>query len=342
MRVSASGLAAAVSNQGALGVIAAVGLGEEDDARGLNYVERSANSLKDIIRNARSLTCGPVAVNIMCALTNYDSLVMTAQDEGVEVIISGAGLPLDLPSLIKNASTKLIPIVSSARAARIICEAWKRRYHRLPDAIIVEGPLAGGHLGYSAGELSDPENIYLEKILSQTLEVISSYRHHDNGIPLIAAGGIFNGADMVKMFRLGASAVQMATRFVCTYECDASNKYKEAYLNCSQEDITIIQSPVGMPGRVIRNKFVKRIESGEKIDFDCPYKCLSTCEPKNAKYCIAKALLNAYRGDFVNGFAMCGSNAHRIKSIVFVKDLISELVREAEEAYSGQEALSKK
>jgi NAD(P)H-dependent flavin oxidoreductase YrpB (nitropropane dioxygenase family) len=282
-----------------------------------------------MIRQTRELTKKSFGVNIMCALSNYDDLVDAAQEEAVDVIISGAGLPLKLPSLIKNNSTKLVPIVSSGRAAHIICNTWRRRYNRLPDAIVVEGPLAGGHLGYSLEELADKENFTLDNILKDVLKVVAEFEKGAHKIPVIAAGGIFDGQDIARVVRLGASAVQMATRFVCTTECDVSVKYKEEYLNVKEEDIVIIQSPVGMPGRVIRNDFVKRISKGERIDFGCEYKCLVTCNPKEVNYCIAKALLNASRGEMDKGFAMCGSNAYRIKEIIPVKDLIAELVRDA-------------
>lgn len=323
VRVSASSLASAVSNEGALGVIAAVGLGEEGGDITHDYKERSRHSFTNIIRVTREATSKPFGVNIMCALTNYDELVEVAQEESVDVIISGAGLPLKLPSLVNNRATKLVPIVSSARAAHIICSVWKRRYNRLPDAIVVEGPLAGGHLGYSRGELADRQHYYLDNILR---EVLSVAREFDDSMPVIAAGGIFDGEDIARVIRLGARAVQMGTRFVCTHECDVSIKYKEAYMKARQEDIVIIQSPVGMPGRVIGNDFVKKILRGERVDFGCAYKCLSTCNPKKVKYCIAKALINASRGDLKRGFAMCGSNAYRIKKIISVKRLIAELV----------------
>lgn len=329
VRVSASSLVSAVSNEGALGVIAAVGLGEESGDEKCDYKTRSRTALIDIIRETRNMTKNPFGVNIMYAITNYDDLVDATQAESVDVIISGAGLPLKLPSLIKNNKTKLVPIVSSARAAHIICTAWQRRYKRLPDAIVVEGPLAGGHLGYSMEELNDSEHFYLDKILQEVLSVVQEFGKDKERIPVIAAGGIFDGKDIARVIRLGASGVQMATRFVCTHECDASIKYKEAYLSAKKEDIVIIQSPVGMPGRVISNEFVKRISKGERIDFGCEYQCLSTCDPKKVNYCIAKALVNAYRGDLDNGFAMCGSNAYRIKKIISVKQLIAELVEEA-------------
>lgn len=332
VRVSNSSLVSAVSNEGALGVIAAVGLGEKGDMPGLNYIERSRSALIKSIRETRKLTRKPFGVNIMCALGNYDDLVNAAQEENVEIIISGAGLPLKLPSLVKNNRTKLVPIVSSGRAAYIICNAWQRRYKRLPDAIVVEGPLAGGHLGYSRTELADGERFNLDTILKDVLAVVKVFETNEHKIPVIAAGGIFDGRDIARVMRLGASAVQMATRFVCTYECDVSEKYKEAYLAAKEEDIIIIQSPVGMPGRVINNEFVRRINSGEKMDIGCIYQCLVTCDPTKVNYCIAKALINAARGEMDKGFAMAGNNAHRIKKIVSVRELVADLVEEARNA----------
>ncbi len=335
MRVSNSSLVAAVSNEGALGVIAAVGLGEEVENKELGYLERSRLSFTESIRRTRQKTKNPFGVNIMCVLTNYEDLVNVAQQESVDVIISGAGLPLRLPSLIKNNKTKLIPIVSSARAARIICSTWQRRYKRLPDALIVEGPLAGGHLGYSLAELEDKENFSLENILVEVINVVQGFQSKTIKIPVIAAGGIFDGKDIAKFMRLGASGVQMGTRFVCTHECDVDLAYKETYLSAKPEDIVVIQSPVGLPGRVIRNDFVKRIILGERMDFNCQYHCLYTCDPKKVNYCIAKALLNASRGQLDKGFAMCGSNAHRIQKLVSVKELITELVTGAQAALNS-------
>ena len=327
--VSVFGLASAVSNAGGLGVIASVGLDAEGDHIAGDYVARSRSALISAIRKTRAMTDKPFGVNIMCALTNYDDLVDATQQEGVDVIISGAGLPLKLPSLVKNTKTKLLPIVSSARAAGLICSVWQRRYKRLPDAIVVEGPLAGGHLGYSIEELKDSQHVYLEKILQEVVSIVRKFERNNLKIPVIAAGGIFDGKDIARVIRLGASGVQIATRFVCTHECDVALAYKEAYLSAKEEDIVIIQSPVGMPGRVISNDFVKNISKGERVDFGCTYLCLSTCDPKKVNYCIAKALVNASRGNMDKGFAMCGSNAYRINKIVSVKELFAELVEGA-------------
>jgi len=328
VRVSASGLASAVSNEGALGVIASVGTGEEWPDRSLNYATRSYVSLRDMIQKAKSLTPNPIGVNIMCALTNYDDLVKAADEEEVAAIISGAGLPLRLPGLVKHRSVKLIPIVSSGRAADLLCRTWQRRYDRLPDAIVAEGVLAGGHLGYSMEDVSTSP-APLESVVQDVLTATARHPKEDGvRIPVIAAGGIFDGEDMARFLNLGAMGVQMGTRFVCTHECDASLQYKEAYVNCRKEDIRVIQSPLQLPLRVIRNAFVDRILSGERVEFSCSYRCLATCEPDKTPYCIAQALVNAYRGNMEAGFVTCGANAYRIDRIVSVHELIRDLAEE--------------
>ena len=328
VRVSASRLASAVSNEGALGVVASVATGEEWPDRTLDFAARSYISLRDVLQKAKSLTPNPIAVNIMCALTNYEELVKAADEEEVAAVISGAGLPLKLPALVKHRSVKLIPIVSSGRAAELICRSWWRRYARLPDAFVVEGVLAGGHLGFSMDDVVS-SHVRLESIVRDVLSVAARYTE-DQGfpIPVIAAGGVFDGKDIARFLNLGASGVQMGTRFVCTHECDASLEYKEAYVNCRKEDILIIQSPVKLPIRVVRNSFVDRILAGGKAEFHCTYRCLATCEPGKAPYCIAKALINAYRGNMSAGFATCGANAYRVDRIVSVRELIQELVDE--------------
>ncbi|MFC1674884.1 NAD(P)H-dependent flavin oxidoreductase [Candidatus Omnitrophota bacterium] len=334
VRVSTAKLVAAVSNEGALGVIASVGLGEEGN-NDLPYEERSRLAFRDLIRETKALTDNPFGVNIMYALTNYDDLARVAIEEEVGAIISGAGLPLHLPLLRQDSKTKLIPIISSGRAAELICKTWLRRYKILPDALVLEGPLAGGHIGFKYGELIGDNPPLLEDLLREVLDVVCKFESKTKEkIPVVVAGGVFTGEDIAKMLKLGASGVQVATRFVCTDECDVSSAYKEAYLKSTKEDIVVILSPVGMPARVIRNKFVDRIESGEKIKFICPFKCLKSCDPYAANYCIAQALVNAYRGNLEDGFVMCGANAHRVKDIVSVKSLIKELSEEALNNYN--------
>ena len=331
-RVSLSSLVSAVSNCGGLGVIASVGLASGNVPEN-QYEEHSSQGLRDEIRKTKSLTPRPFGINIMFALTNFESLVKTSIEEGASAIISGAGLPLILPSLTDGSDIKLIPIVSSGRAASIILRVWKKRYNRLPDAIVVEGPLAGGHLGFNYTTAVGIENIALEDIVTEVLKVREDYQTNSKKIPIVAAGGIFTGKDIAKMLKLGASGVQMATRFVGTNECDAHPKYKEAYTKSTEDGIVVILSPAGMPARVIKNELVERIQSGEKLKFKCPFRCLKTCDPYAANYCLADALIKAYGGDLSEGFAMCGANAYRVKKIVSVKELMDELTTEALKEY---------
>lgn len=328
VKVSGSSLAGAVSAEGGLGVIASVGLAKIADLGG-DLAEITRDALVNEIRKvkARGLHVG---VNILVALRDFERYSKVCVEEGVDVIIAGAGLPLKLPGYVEGSTIKLIPIVSSSKAARVICDSWWRKYNRLPDAIIVEGPMAGGHLGFHFDELRSGKAQKVEDIMLEVKELMGSYEDMCcRKIPVIVAGGVFTGSDIARMMKLGADGVQMATRFVTTHECDVADEYKQAYLNATEEDVTIIESPVGLPGKVIRSKFVERIMAGEKINFSCPYRCLRTCNPAKVNYCIADALLNAAEGNMEEGFAMCGSNVHRIDKIVSVKELINELVTEA-------------
>jgi len=363
VKISGAGLAGAVPNSSeghAIGTLAAVGNGVEngdfdrekqarkeeiDSIKNIEekrllleeiYTRNNKEALKKEIRKARSLTRGTLAVNIMHALSDYSSLVRGALEENIDIIVSGAGIPKDLPSYLpENSKTLLVPIVSSARLAKIMCNAWGKHRH-LPDAIIVEGPKAGGHLGYSFKELSDPEFVSkgLERIIPEVVSAVKEYETEKIKIPVIAAGGIFYGGDIKKFLKLGASGVQVATRLVTTHECDASLDYKNEYIKCNPEDIEIINSPVGMPGRAIKNKFLNSLfNENTKIKFGCDYRCLKTCEQLNSRYCIANALVEAKRGDFTRGFVFCGSNAYRCKEngIISVKQVFDLLRKEYEE-----------
>lgn len=332
VRVSLSSLAAAVANTGGIGTIASVGLGDIT-ATSEDFEKVSRESLVEEIRKAKSLTDGHLAVNVMGALSNADDMVKAAVREGIKIIIFGAGLPMKLPNLVPDPSVNLLPIVSSARVARLILQSWDKRYARIPEALILEGPLAGGHLGFSMEQLQEPEKYSLEILLPEVLETIKPFEDkYGKKIPVITAGGIFTGKDIARMLSIGASGVQMATRFVCTDECGVSQEFKQAYLDATEEDIIIIKSPVGMPGRAIHNKFLKDIEIKGKLKVTCPYRCLTLCKVSEAKYCIALALLNSYFGDVDHGLIFCGQNAYRINEIVKVKDLIAELLRELEAA----------
>ena len=333
--ISMSGLAAAVANEGGVGVIASAGLGMLEPDYAKNFIEANIRALKKEILKARELTNGVLGVNIMVALTNFADLVKTSISEGIDIVFSGAGLPLNLPQFLTNKSkTKLVPIVSSGRAAKILCSKWKEQYDYLPDAIVVEGPKAGGHLGFKRIQLDDPK-FALEELLRDVLEQVKYFEEkYNTTIPVIAAGGIYTGADIKKIMDLGVSGVQMGTRFVTTEECDASLKFKQTYIDSHEEDMEIINSPVGMPGRAIRNEFIEKINRGEKRPVKCPYKCLKTCNIETTPYCIVAALVNAMKGNFYNGFAFAGSNAFRATKIISVKETMDSLIREFKEAMS--------
>jgi nitronate monooxygenase len=330
VRVSMSSLASAVTNAGGIGTLSSIGLG--DFVASLTEYERiSREALVAEIQRVRKMTSGPVAVNFMGVLSNVNDLIAAAVKEGIKIVVFGAGLPAALPELVPDPSVSLVPIVSSSRVAELILKVWDKRYGRVPDALILEGPLAGGHLGFSKEQLARPEEFSLEVLLPTLLEAVKPFEDkHGKKIPLIAAGGIFDGRDIARMLKLGASGVQMATRFVCTVECDVSEEFKRAYLAAKKEDIVIIDSPVGMPGRAIRNKFLVDLEASGKRAVSCPYRCLTACKASEAKYCIAQALLDSYYGKVDKGLIFCGQNAYRIEKIVTVKELFAELVSELE------------
>lgn len=338
--ISLAGLAGAVANQGGIGVIATAGIGMQEKDFRSNFRQSNIRALIDQIRNARSISKGGViGVNIMVALSNFADLVKTAIDEKIDVIFSGAGLPLSLPGFLNGSKkTKLVPIVSSGKAARIIARKWMSDYGYTPDAFVVEGPKAGGHLGFKPEQIDDPQYA-LEKLIPDVIkEARAAGEQSQKYIPVIAAGGIYTGQDIYNIMELGADGVQMATRFVPTVECDASDEFKQSYIDAKEEDIGIIKSPVGLPGRAIINDFLRQSIAGKKKPFNCPYHCIETCDYKESPYCIALALLKAKRGDFDRGFAFAGQNAYRSESIVPVKELIETIKTEYDEA-SGKKSV---
>jgi len=338
--ISLSGLASAVANAGGIGVIGTAGIGMLESDFAKNFSEANKRALRKVIRKAKKMTRGIIGVNIMVALSDFYNMVKIAVEEKADLIFMGAGLPLRglemlVPDKLKKVKTKVVPIVSSSRAAKIIFQYWKKNYNHVPDAVVVEGPLAGGHLGFKKEQINNPD-FTLEKILPEVISVIKPYEDEfDKGIPIIAAGGIYTGADIYKYIKLGAQGVQMATRFVTTYECDASIKFKETYLKCKKDDLMIIDSPVGLPGRAVMNKFLEEVSSGVRKPFKCSWKCLKTCNFKKAPYCIALALANAQQGKLEDGFAFAGSNAYCADKIISVKELIANLSEEYEKASSN-------
>lgn len=337
VRVSLAPLAAAVANCGAGGTIASVGISPDTEENKKDVVGSQRKYLVNEIREARKLSKGVIGVNIMVALTNYEDLVRAATKEEIDYIISGAGLPISLPEFAEGSSVKLVPLIASARGAALILKTWKRRYNRFPDGIVVEGPLSGGHIaGYSLDELISKKNTMqneqlLESSVKDVLKLVQDVEK-SNGvkIPVIAAGGVFDGKDLAKFFKIGASGVQIGTRFVATHECSVSNEFKELYIKAGKEDIDFIQSPVGMPAKVIRTKFTDKIMRGEGEPFKCIFRCLRTCDPEKVPYCIAKALINAAEGKMDKAVVLAGTNVAQVNKIVSVKELIDEIIAGAQ------------
>lgn len=334
--ISLSGLASAVANEGGIGVIAAAMIGMSEPDIYSDYENANIRALRREIRKAREMTKGILGVNIMVALTNFVDMVKTSIEEGIDVIFSGAGLPVDLPKYLrKEVQTRLVPIVSSGRAARILCKKWLARFNYLPDGFVVEGPMAGGHLGFRPEQVEDP-NFALEKLIPEVIEAVKPFaREHNREIPVIAAGGVYTGEDILKYLKLGAAGVQMGTRFVATHECDADIAFKQSYINASEQDLVLIESPVGLPGRALRNQFIEDVKQGKKTPFRCPYHCITTCNHKDSPYCIAMALSNAKKGKLDLGFSFAGKNAYRVDRITSVKELIGSLIGEFEQASYG-------
>jgi len=324
--ISLSGLASAVANMGGIGVISSVGIGFIDGADRGSPRKRNIEAIRQEIRKARQATKGILGVNIMSVITDFSDMVRTSIEEGIDIIFSGAGMPLDLPRyLSKDSKTRLAPIVSSARAAAILCRKWKQNFDYLPDALVVEGPKAGGHLGFKNSQLQEKDHT-LEKLVSDVAEVSREMKDkYQKEIPVIAAGGIYTGNDMYEIMQKGASAVQLGTRFVATEECDASPAFKDTFVKARSEDVRIIKSPVGMPGRTISNTFLDEAEAGQRRPAVCKYHCIKSCDPKTTTYCIANALIAAYKGNLSDGFAFTGTNVYQVKGISTVPKIFQEL-----------------
>lgn len=327
--ISMHKLAGTVAKEGGIGVISTADIGYQEENFGKNPIEANKTAIKKEISLARKIAGekGIIGVNIMVALNNYAEIAKECVKQKIDLIISGAGIPKDLPEYVKNSKTKIAPIVSSLRCCKLIVKHWKSKYDYTPDMIIIEGPEAGGHLGFKADELQSEEN-KLENITTEVVEYIKEVeKETKKEIPVIAAGGIWDSKDIKKFLSLGASGVQMATRFVATEECDASNEFKQAYINANEEDIKIVKSPVGMPGRAIYNNFIKETEQAKSKIEKC-YKCIKTCDVTKTPYCITKALINAVEGNMNKALVFCGSNVYKVKEIVPVHNLMQELTCE--------------
>lgn len=327
--VSLSRLARSVMENNCMGVISAAQPGYRRDDFLKNNDQANYESLIEEIRKAKeNNTNGLLGVNIMVAIRDYDNMVKAAIEGGCDVIISGAGIPLNLPALTKDSDVSLAPIVSSAKVADMICKKWDRSYNKIPDLIIIEGPKAGGHLGFKVEEIETSD---VDDILVEVLKVIKPYEEkYNKKIPVFVAGGIFYGKDIARVIKLGASGVQMGTRFIATNEADCDDTFKKAIVDCTKEDITIVKSPVGLPGRALLTPLIEKLQLN-RIPVTRCYDCLTPCNPAQTPYCISDALISSAQGDYENGLFFCGSNAYLVDKIVSVKQLINELVSEADE-----------
>lgn len=323
--ISLSGLAGAVAAQGGIGILSAAQIGYRDPDFDNDPIACNLKAINTEVAKARELAQGGIiGINIMVATKRYEEYVRAAVAAGVDLIVSGAGLPMNLPELTQNTKTKLVPIVSSVKSVQVIIKYWMKKYCRLPDAVVIEGPLAGGHLGFSKEQLEDIEGLRYDEEVKGIIRTVNAVeKEHHVQIPVIMAGGIYTRGDMEHYIELGASGVQMATRFVTTYECDADDAYKQSYINADEEDIVIVQSPVGMPGRAILNPFMQKAKKGKLPHGRC-HSCISRCNPAETPYCITDALVNAAKGNVEEALLFCGANAYRATKLEHVKDIMDE------------------
>ena len=326
--VSLSNLASAVTNSGGIGIISSAQIGFKEYDFETKPLEANLRALKKHIKLAKEkCNNGIIGVNVMVATNEYAKYIKTAIESGIDLIISGAGMPTMLPKIAKGSKVKLAPIVSSLKGAKVILKLWDKHDKITPDMIVVEGPKAGGHLGFKKENLSEASKNFDAEIVEIIKHVKEYEKKYDKEIPVIAAGGIFSGKDIAKYLSFGASGVQMATRFVATEECDASKAFKNSYINATADDVGIIKSPVGMPGRAIINPFIKKTFKGNIKVSKC-LNCLIPCNPSKTPYCITEALINAVNGDIYNGLIFCGENVSKIKEITTVEKLMKELENE--------------
>ena len=334
VRISGGRLAGHVAKAGGIGLVAAAGIAlNSDHYTGTNYFQAETQAFQTEIRKARAIAPeGVIGVNVMVALSDYEALVKAAIEAGAQVVVCGAGLPLSLPELASHApEVALVPIASSLRAAQLIARTWEKRYHRLPDAVVVEDPdTAGGHLGEKMEHIGTGE--YDQYATVRAIKQFFRDEYHAE-IPIIAAGGIWDRADLEHALAEGADGVQMASRFVCTEECDADDTFKQAYLDCTKEDIGLIMSPAGLPGRIITTNAAKVRQYDLDHHTVCRMGCLKKCTYKESgeRFCIVNALDRAQRGDVETGLVFCGTNAWKANKITTVQAIFDELFGEQQE-----------
>ena len=351
--ISLSSLAGAVAKAGGMGIISTAQIGFKEPDFADHSLEANLRAIGKEFKKAREIAPeGVIGFNIMVATKNYAMYVKEAIKAGADIIISGAGLPVSLPAYLAEAAaemkstgigeavkTKIAPIVSSVKSAMVILKMWDRKFGRVPDLVVIEGPLAGGHLGFSRESLTelgvdtpDVEHTYHQDAYDEEIRgiirLVGEYAEkYQTKIPVVTAGGIYSHEDVMHQIDLGADGVQVATRFVTTVECDAPEEFKQAYIRSSKEDIVITKSPVGMPGRAIHNAFLSGVgQTPFKLEH-C-YQCLEKCDKKTIPYCITKALVNSAEGHTEDGLVFCGSNAFRAERIETVDEVMESLLGE--------------
>ena len=327
--VSLGGLAGAVAACGGMGCISTADTGYREPDFATNPMEANRRALAAEIQKAKQLAngMGMVAINAMVATRNYADAVRTAVEAGADAIVSGAGLPLELPGLVGAADIALAPIVSSGRAAKLILKRWAKAFGRTADFVVIEGCKAGGHLGFSEEELLSGTCQTLDEILPEVLAEVKPYEEQfGHSIPVFVAGGIYTGEDIAHYTAKGASGAQLATRFITTVECDASETYKQTLLHAKMEDVRIIHSPVGMPGRALNTPLVQKLAAGMRFSPKHCARCLKNCDPANVPYCITHALIEAVKGNVEEGLFFCGANVGRLDRMCSVRELIDELM----------------
>ena len=325
--ISLGRLAGAVAKEGGVGIISTAQIGYREPDFDDNPAEANLRAIRREMEKARAISPdGIVGFNVMTALREHAEHIRAAVKAGADIIISGAGLPTELPALTEGSRTKIAPIVSTDKSAQVILKYWDRKYKRTADLVVIEGPLAGGHLGFKKEDLSEyTPDVYSEEI-RRIIRTVKSYgEKYGVDIPVVVAGGIYDGDDVKRVMALGADGVQVATRFVTTEECDADIRYKEAYIRASEEDIAIVKSPVGMPGRAILNPFMKRVMAGGKIPHSPCHGCLAKCKPAEIPYCITDGLINAVKGNVENALLFCGAKAWKAQKIDTVREAVQEL-----------------
>ena len=326
--ISLHKLAGAVAKEGGIGIISAAQIGFREPDFDKDPIGANLRALKKELMMAREIAPkGVIGFNIMVAMNHYEDYVREACNAGADIIISGAGLPVDLPKYVEGSSTKIAPIVSSEKAARIILKMWDKKYKRTADMVVIEGAKAGGHLGFHFEELEVFDQKVYETEIKKIIALVRTYeKKFGVKIPVVLAGGMTDASDFENALSLGADGIQVGTRFVTTEECDADIRFKEAYVNAKEEDIKIIKSPVGMPGRAIFNKAMERVKELGRLPHGLCHKCIKGCKQAEIPYCITELLIKAATGDTDNALLFCGADTYKIHKIETVKEVIDSFI----------------